>query len=835
MPPPPPRPRPTTTISPSNTNGQNARRSLLPMPPTPSPHPITPVGGGGPSPLMSALAAAAAGRPLPPGQKRTRVLLSCGPCRMSKQKCDRQQPCKNCTKKSREDLCEYAPKPDKTKPERSMAARLKRLEGMVREMMHNGQPLPPSMGGPPAAAVPSTIAQTVETDNSPHAQVVMGKEGTGSMTYVGATHFMAMLDDIEDLKSYFDDDDEEPNTADVKDSSFASPEAHSPEMMLLSGTVPTCKQDLIDLLPPRHVVDRLVQRYFSAASPSHHCVHRPTFGKQYNEFWQDPEKTHIQWISLLLIIVAMGTLLSIFTAPHELAQDSDVPPMERFRIYRAAALWALVAGKFSTPSILTLQPFLLYIESEFLINKTSQMNCYLLISVCIRMMLRMGLHRDPSKLPNITPFEGEMRRRMWHLAAQFDHLVSFHMGLPSMVHGIESDTLLPSNYVDDEDLDENCSQLPKPRPDSEYTLLTYPTWKSAMCQVFGLVAHQANSLTTPTYAQVLELDRRIEETWARVPSFMKTRKIPDNTVTDTPAMINQRFGLVSLYHKSRCVLHRRYLIEPIPKPEHAYSRRTCLEAAVELLEYQHFMHLATLPGGALRPSGWFITALAIHDFLIAAMIIYLVLQKDTESDDGEESDWINLDPGSPLPSREQLHGMLVRSHSIWVTISQNDPAYKKATDTLRMILKKLESKRGAGPQDPPTSPGSREEDSWHHMSQSHSQSQEPVSVRSLSMSDEQWDSELVGSEEPPIVDAQMPFSRTDLIPAQIPNPVSLEPWLELGMEQDQMISWDTFDSAMNSDNILYQQQMVEAWIPEGPLLDDVQLMATLGFQGPFSS
>ena len=131
------------------------------------------------------------------------------------------------------------------------------------------------------------------------------------------------------------------------------------------------------------------------------------------------------------MVLSLGVFFSTYSAPHEIGWDSSLSPMERFRKYREAAGWALVSSKYTSPGPATCAPFLLYVEAEFLINRRSQMNCYLLSSVCIRIMLKMGLHRDPSKLKNLSPFEGEMRRRIWNLAIQIDLMVSFHMGLPS--------------------------------------------------------------------------------------------------------------------------------------------------------------------------------------------------------------------------------------------------------------------------------------------------------------------------------------------------------------------------------------------------------------------
>lgn len=99
-----------------------------------------------------------------------------------------------------------------------MAAHLKRLEGMVREVKHTQQEQPTSPPVPntalpegqeeerPADTPASLPVRTVLTApresavgesgdvEEPLAQVVMGKDGQG--TCVGATHFTAMLDDV---------------------------------------------------------------------------------------------------------------------------------------------------------------------------------------------------------------------------------------------------------------------------------------------------------------------------------------------------------------------------------------------------------------------------------------------------------------------------------------------------------------------------------------------------------------------------------------------------------------------------------------------------------------
>lgn len=422
-------------------------------------------------------------------------------------------------------------------------------------------------------------------------------------------------------------------------------------------------------------------------------VHRPTFVREYNEFWSDPYHVPMEWLALLVMILALGTFFSVYVAPHEVEIHGGPCPMDMYRQYRAAAGWALVAAKYTSPSQTKMQAFILYVAAEFMTNRASSANCYVLSSVGLRLMLQMGLHRDPDKLPNISPFEGEMRRRMWHLAVQIELLVSFHMGLPSVMNGLETDVHPQSNLTDDE-IYPGMASLPTPRPDSIPTTMAYARWKSAICEIFGKIAAQTNSITVPSYGEVLRLDRLLNEKWKQVPSFMNLKSLQDS-IADPPAFTHQRFGLASLYQKSRCVLHRRYIAEAIPKPEHAYSRRTCLEAALAMLEYQEVIHLATLPGGTLREHGWFLAAIATYDFLIAAMIVYVLHQSENYLEDEAYANWVRDGRRSTLPpSKDELLAILRRSHQIWVVVTQDSPSSKKAADILETMLKKIDEADG---------------------------------------------------------------------------------------------------------------------------------------------
>ncbi|KAI1036289.1 hypothetical protein LB503_003019 [Fusarium chuoi] len=606
-------------------------------------------------------------------QKRSRVLLSCAPCRNSKLKCNREQPCGQCSKKGRASQCTYAPKPERKRPAKGVSARLKRLEGMVREMMDSEGA---AAGTQASTGAGAGLANGTATGPDVQGHVVHSKKGA---TYVGATHCMAMLEDIEDLKDYF----EQPEEA--GEDQILDDEIDPTEVMLNTRAGPRNREELLSRLPERKVADRLLSRYFASMSPSQHIVHRPVFTRQYSKFWQGPNEASLHWIAQLFMMLSLGVFFNNFINSSELEGDSPLPAQDRIRHYKACAGWALVWGKYTQPSSATLPAFLLYVESSFLFNRAAQMNCYVLSGVCIRLMLKMGLHRDPSKLANISPYEGEMRRRMWNMAIQVELLVSFHMGLPSMLQGIETDTAVPRN-LDDHDFDEDSTELPLSRPPTDWTSMTYPIHKTQILRVFGQIARQAHALTPPSYAEVAKLDNLLHETWKSVPSFMMVRPL-DECVGDPPVLLIQRFGLTALYNKCRIVLHRRYLAEAIPQREHDYSRRQCLEGALSLLNYQHIIWEACKPSHVLSQHGWFVSSLAVHDFLMAAMVLYLVIKNENYSEVGSDYDWMSQT--APTPTKDELICMIKRSWLIWADVSRDAVEVKKTADTLATMLAKL--------------------------------------------------------------------------------------------------------------------------------------------------
>lgn len=373
--------------------------------------------------------------------------------------------------------------------------------------------------------------------------------------------------------------------------------------------------------------------------------------------------------------MALGSFAAL--AAGEEPADARGSPLEMLNSYRECCVQSLILSNYTKPTLHHITTLLIYMEAEFLRSQEDQVHPYLLIGNAVRLALRMGLHRDATKVGgSITPYQAEIRRRVWYQICQNDLLASFHLGLPGMAAFIDSDTLLPRN-LRDEDFNEDSPELPPSRPESDITPLSYMICKSRMCGVVGKMVMLANCLAPPPYAEVLRLDALLKDAYNQVPPFYRL----DNTVslvTYEPARIVTTFALGILFLKSRCLLHRNFLLNNNPT-EYTASKEIALEAAKELLRYQGMTHEAAVPGSPLATDPWFFSSLSMHDFLLAAMIIFLHVMAT-----------LRKNKGSSVPSTELKEmKMLEQSKAVWKETVGMPSEAKKASAILTAMLKKI--------------------------------------------------------------------------------------------------------------------------------------------------
>jgi hypothetical protein len=303
----------------------------------------------------------------------------------------------------------------------------------------------------------------------------------------------------------------------------------------------------------------------------------------------------------------------------------------------------------------------------------------------------MGYHRDPKYFPNITPFQGEMRRRVWSFVRQADIMFSFQLALPHMIRMGDCDVDLPRNIFDDE-FGPDSKELPAARPITEPTPFSYMLAKTELAFVFGEIVEQINSISgrTAPYDEVMKYDNKLRKVQASMAPHMKLRPLEECT-HDPATLLVQRLHIDILYQKAMCVLHRRYLTRARQNPRYAHSRRACVEASMEILRHQATLYRESQIGGRLRTMKWVLNSLTKHDLLLGAMIVCLDLHYDSMTDQ-------HYDPYFwTAEQRVDMFRALESTQKIWKESAEISIEAYKASNIIAVMLEKLKN-QGQVPQ-----------------------------------------------------------------------------------------------------------------------------------------
>ena len=491
------------------------------------------------------------------------------------------------------------------------------------------------------------------------------------------------------MKNYFHEHKKqyEEQMAKVNRAKELSDSAPQGPAFLFGGAKPPPFSELLAQLPKRTVTDRLVSRYFNSYDPAVHILHPPSWYRLYEKHWEDPEKTTPAWLGQLYAILCL--------AMHSYHRMDDEPPEYRGKSlalaanYRSLTGQALLLADFTKPYNCMIETMVLHLHCEYARTRDTEVGVWVLVGMIVRLAMRMGYHRDPKYYSTITPFQGEIRRRVWTFVRQSDLLFSFQVGLPSMIRLGDCDTELPRNLYDDE-FDEDSTSLPPSRPNSEPTPVSYMRAKAHMSFAFGKVVERLHLVSSCPYEEIMALDQELRDARAELPPHLRMRTL-DESLMDPGALVMQRFNLSILYNKGQCVLHRKFLARARENNRYAHSRRTCVDSSMDLLNHQATLHYESRPGHRLHGMKVFISSLTAADFLLAAMIVSLDLYYGAEADGGGQGSGDLYTWG--LERRGDMIKALEVSRDIWMETKDQSIEAFKASAILSVMLDKLKTSR----------------------------------------------------------------------------------------------------------------------------------------------
>ncbi|SPO00932.1 related to transcription activator protein acu-15 [Cephalotrichum gorgonifer] len=608
---------------------------------TPTPPSTTPSSGGAHSPADQLRAI----------RKRNRVPVSCQACR-TKKKCDRTHPCTNCVKRDGPNTtsCHYAASTPRKKGQSQsssgpgdMQNRIDRLENLVLSLMHGGAnvEIPASSSHPPSAPPTQTPSSGKSVTNStPSAKTDLDDDGSdiddglanslgvlkvdsemGKSMYVGQEHWHMLLADIAEVKNYFTHHKKELEKGVKKVVTSKQPPSLEGTALLI-GTPSASEVELRAELPPKSSIISLCERFFSCMDSWVCIIHAPTFRRQLQEHWQDPSQTPLMWVGLLYSVLSLAAL-----SYHK---AGDEPPELKGRSldlaaeYRLRCAQCLITADYTKADEYTVETMLLYIFGEFSSRWDVDVGLWLVLSMTTRIAFRMGYHRDGKWFKSLSPFQAEMRRRVWTVVRVSDVIFSHHLSLPRMINESDCDTELPSNLLE-EDFGLESVELPASRPAYQRTKVDYMLARCRLSMLLGKILKATNTVGRHvTYDEILQFDTDLRETMAQVPPHLKILPVYETAEPAHAHII--RFQLDILYQKIMCVLHKPYLPRARQNPRYAHSHRSAVEASLAMLRHMEILHRETQPNGRLRSMKWQVGSLATKDFTLPAALLAVELR-----------------------------------------------------------------------------------------------------------------------------------------------------------------------------------------------------------------
>ncbi|KAL1634399.1 hypothetical protein SLS56_002409 [Neofusicoccum ribis] len=569
-----------------------------------------------------------------------------------------------------------------------MQNRIDRLEGLVLSLMTNG-----AQSAGPAAAAAAIASMNLPSNPQSHQGSISGSSSTMDATldvdvdapepikeeqgstahedsdveqvaksigvmkvdnnktiFASEAHWYAILGEIAEVKTYFNEHKKQYEEQ-LRRHQTAYTDDISPGTAFLFGSVqPAERAELMAAFPVKVVADLLITRYFN--------VYDPGFPLQsYHRAGDEP--------------------------PEYRGKSWDMSSE-----YRKRCAQCLLKADITAPVANMLETLILHVQAEYARSRDAELGVLVSWTIIVRLAMRMGYHRDPAPYRALSPFNGEMRRRVWCVVRKMDLLFSHQMGQPPMIRATDTSTELPRNLYDDE-LYEEMKMLPLSRPSSEATPCSYMITKARLIYGFSEVVEKSQVLSCTSYDGITKLDQRLREIHADTPPHLQMRSMEDSA-RDPATLIMQRFSIELLYLKAQIVLHKKFLGPSRENARYAYSRRTCIDASMAMLRHQATIHRESQPNGRLRTVKWFITSLTMNDFLVAAMVVALDLYHISEAERAGRSPPGDL-YGWPHTRRDEMIQAVERAVPIWGELQNGSMEAYKAHSALNVMLNKLKS------------------------------------------------------------------------------------------------------------------------------------------------
>ncbi|KAF4946074.1 hypothetical protein FGADI_11459 [Fusarium gaditjirri] len=509
---------------------------------------------------------------------------SCAVCHRRKVRCDKNFPCSQCIRSGFE--CSYPPAgPPARRAKKTtindVASRISQMEKTI-EAFKAGQDVSPqptasassvtSANGFPTPASPTTDAEIRERvrgsrsiERNSHEGLLLNK-GTSSH-YVNEVLFSRVIEQEDDVRMALATPREEPHR-DVN-----SPVCHLNPMGWLSAGIASVSTAIYH--PHRRVAIRLWKVFVERVDPYVKVLHIPTVEATLYTVISDPTKASNENLALCFAIYYASVTATTSDETLDIVGEDKKQALIRYRMCLEQSL--AQADFLENPTVTLLQSMAIY--GAAMRAHSSCRAVWIMNGLALRAAQSIGLHRDGSKL-GLSPFESEMRRRVWWYFQERDGRGAEDYGLqnPSAittVHSVE----LPRN-LNDSDIFPGIKELPPSRPD--WTRMTLQLCCNQSSQAWAQLFHMSCSADGTLDEDVRR--RAIKDAVERVEGILQRCNpvIPEQRIT---------IGIARLILRKVDVVSRRQwqILRSPDDGQPPMATESEITEAVELLELSNSM------------------------------------------------------------------------------------------------------------------------------------------------------------------------------------------------------------------------------------------------------
>ncbi|KAL8704656.1 MAG: hypothetical protein Q9201_002190 [Fulgogasparrea decipioides] len=409
----------------------------------------------------------------PSGPPNKAKSLSCGTCRERKVRCDKNQPCSTCQRAKVPCIFPSAKRlPRKRQGERKktnekLLQRLNRLEALVEKAgldEKEGQavkkekrsPNPSNHSSPGRFSNGDGLQkkrERSETSQSSGSQPFGKTALEGEMSrYLSSNFWASLSDEVEglriDLNQSSDekenDDDDEPDSEPPIQPHQTLPSQNG---FIFNYSMP--KVNLRSLHPTPVQIETMCFIYMTNVDPINKILHKPTLRKfisgAKDHLDSMPGGSKMQALMFAMYFAAVTSL-----TPEECMIQFGEHKKDLLSRYRYGTEQALIQAELlNSMEMVTLQALVIYLIC-IRCHDDSRL-AWTLTSLAIRIAHALDLHRDDS-CASLSPFNTEMRRRLWWQIIILDGRAAEDRGSDPMILDLSYNTMRPSN-VNDEDID----------------------------------------------------------------------------------------------------------------------------------------------------------------------------------------------------------------------------------------------------------------------------------------------------------------------------------------------------------------------------------------------